>query len=391
MSEALDRGASELREACGPELALRRPLPPALPSSALPSSALAAPSLRAAFASARSVLLVRLRSLGDAVLMTPVPAALRAWRPEMRVAVLVEEGPDVIFRRHPAVDEVIVAPRRPSLVARLRSIARVRARRFDAVLNMHSGPTAGLYTACSGAGVRVAYARARFARACNVTVPGAPVFWDRERAHTVRHQLSPLVHLGVPLPGALDLVLSSDPAARARVEGDMRALGLRAGGFTVLQPFSGWPTKEWAPERFGQVARRLRERYGTPALVLPAADESAKLGRLLAAEPGLVRLPGRSLEDLLAWIERCGLFVGNDSGPAHVAAAFKRKCLVISGSADPDVWRPWQAPHEVLSAGLPCIPCPGDRCREFDRPLCLERISVDAALEAVERLRPFGP
>jgi ADP-heptose:LPS heptosyltransferase len=330
------------------------------------------------------ILLVRLRSLGDAVLITPLPRALKSWRPEVHVSILMEEPFGAVFRHHPCVDEVLSVRRQEPPLQRLRRITEIRRKRFDVVVNLHSGSTAGLYTALSGAPVRVAYARARFAGMCNVQVPASP-----GRVHTVNHQLAPLVHLGMPAPADPDLELYLDPAAEQRVREEMQRRRLRPGRFTVMHPFSDWVTKEWDPARFAELARRLMDTYGVPVLVIAAPSETAKLERLLALEPEIVGLPAVPLEELMAWIRQCGLFVGNDSGPAHVAAALKKKMVVIFGSADPEVWRPWRAEHQLLSAGLPCIPCGGHRCTEFDRPRCLETISVAHVLPAVSRLAPF--
>jgi ADP-heptose:LPS heptosyltransferase len=331
------------------------------------------------------ILLVRLRSLGDAVLITPLPRALKSWRPELQVSVLIEEPLDAVFRHHPCVDEVLTVPRQEPPLGRLRRILEVRRKRFDVVVGLHSGSTAGLYTALSGAPVRVAYARARFAAACNVRVPPS-----RDRVHTVDHQLLPLLHLGMPAPAGLELELHLDPDAERRVSASMAGRGLRPGRFVVMHPFSDWATKEWEPARFADLARRLLDAYGMPVVVAAAPRETGKLERLSRLAPEIVALPRVPLDELMAWIRRCGLFVGNDSGPAHVAAALKKKIVVIFGSADPRVWRPWNAEHQLLTAGLPCIPCGGHRCTEYDRPRCLEAVTVAHALEAVARLTPFA-
>lgn len=339
----------------------------------------------------RRVLLLRLRSLGDAVLMTPVPTALKAWRPALHVAVLIEEPFEAVFRHHPAVDEVISVPPDATLAQRLRCLHQARRARFDLVFNLHSGSTAGLLTALSGATLRVAYAKARFAPLCNVRVPPSESFWGVPRVHTVTHQLTPLVHLGIPVPDAPQLELQIDPAARQRVLEHMEERGLGPGGFIVMQPFSNWITKEWAPARFAELARRLADLYRVPILTLPAPSEKERLERLLAlADGALVALGEVPVDEMMAWIEQCAFLVGNDSGPAHVAAALRKKNVVIFGSADPHVWRPWAGRHELLTpSGFPCIPCPGDRCYEFDSPRCIESITVEQVLQATERIRPF--
>lgn len=348
------------------------------------------PEQQALVGEARRALLIRLRSLGDAVLMTPVPTALKAWRPSLHVAVLIEAPFAAIFRQHPAVDEVIAVPPSSTLAERLRCIVGIRRARFDLVLNMHSGSTAGVLTALSGAPLRVAYARARFASACNVRVPPTQSFWGVPRVHTVRHQLTPLLHIGLPVPQQPRLVLHVDAVARRRVSQQIAERGWQLGRFIVMQPFSNWITKEWEPGRFAELARRLGERHRVPILVLPARSEQQRLERLLAlADGSLVALRDVPLDEMMAWIEQCGLVVGNDSGPAHVAAALAKKNVVIFGSADPQVWRPWAGEHQLLLPDFPCIPCAGDRCYEFDSPRCIESITVEQVLEAVARIRPF--
>jgi len=338
----------------------------------------------------RRVLLLRLRSLGDAVLMTPVPTALKAWRPALHVAVLIEEPFAAVFRHHPAVDEVISVPPDAGLARRLRCLGAIRRSRFDLVFNLHSGSTAGLLTALSGAPLRVAYAKARFTPLCNLRVPPSESFWGAKRVHTVRHQLTPLLHLGIPVPDAPRLELHMDPAARQRVLEQMEQLRLRQGGFIVMQPFSNWVTKEWEPARFAELARRLKERYGVPILTLPAPSENERLERLLSlADGAIAAVRDVPLDEMMAWIEQCAFLVGNDSGPAHVAGALNKKSVVIFGSADPQVWHPWAGEYELLTPDFPCIPCAGDRCYEFDSPRCIESITVEQVLLAVSRLEPF--
>ena len=332
---------------------------------------------------ARRALLIRLRSLGDAVLMTPVPTALKAWRPSLHVAVLIEEPFAAVFRHHPAVDEVLCLPAGAALRERLLCAAALRRSRFELVFNMHSGSTAGLLTALSGATLRVAYARARFAAACQVRVASSA-----EREHTVLHQLRPLAELGIQVPRRPELELHVDPAARGRVAQQLAERGLRRAEYIVMQPFSNWATKEWPAGRFAELARLLRERYRLPILVLAGPSETRRLDRLLAlADGSIAALRDVPVDEMIAWIEQCALVVGNDSGPAHVAAALGRPNVVIFGSADPEVWRPWAGPHHLLRPDFPCIPCAGDRCYEFDSPRCVESIAVPQVLEAVERLR----
>lgn len=339
---------------------------------------------------ARTILLVRLRSLGDAVLMTPVPRALKSWRPAVRVSVLIEEPYAGVFRNQPAVDEVIAIPSRGSAVARLQWAMQIRRRRFDLVFNMHSGPTAGLFTVLSGASCRVSYAAARYAAWCDVRVPDSRSLWGAEHVHTVQHQLSPLLHLGIPLPEAIELDVALSPEAEQRVHDQMEALRIQRGRFILLHPFATLFTKEWDLARFAALAQGLQRAYGLPIVAAAGRVDREKLRQLTEmAGDSLTGLPPLSLEELTVWIDRCGLYIGNDSGPTHLAAARKKKIVALWGSSDSYAWRPWAAACQLLRADLPCMPCPGYRCYKFDTPRCIESISVDQVLDAVRRLEPW--
>lgn len=344
----------------------------------------------AALGRVHKILLIRLRSLGDAVLMTPVPLALKAWRPSAQVSVLIEEPFAGVFRNQPAVEEILEIAPRSRASERLRLLAQIRRRRFDLVINMHSGPTAGFFTAFSGAPHRVSYASARYAAWSNMRVPDSRTFWSAAHVHTVEHQLSPLLHLGIPVPEKIELDVRLAPEAERRVEQQIAALDVRSGQFILLHPFATLFTKEWDLKRFAELARRLRESYGLPILATAGPAERDRLNQLLSLSSGAVTgLPAMLLEDLTVWIDRCGLYVGNDSGPTHLAAARKKKLVVLWGSSDYHAWHPWGTTYQLLRADLPCIPCPGYRCDQFDSPRCIESISVEHVLHAVKRLDPF--
>ena len=84
------------------------------------------------------------------------------------------------------------------------------------------------------------------------------------------------------------------------------------------------------------------------------------------------------------------LFVGNDSGPAHMAAALGRPLVVIFGSSSSPIWGPWQpqAAHpqaSVVQNKFECNPCPGDHCYKFAQPECILSITFEQVKAAVER------
>jgi ADP-heptose:LPS heptosyltransferase len=108
------------------------------------------------------------------------------------------------------------------------------------------------------------------------------------------------------------------------------------------------------------------------------------------ASPAPVRrLQGASLAQFAAALTGARLFVGNDSGPAHMAAALARPVVVIFGSSSSPIWGPWPRQDSnpaarVVQNPFACNPCPGDRCYQFAQPECILSVTFDQVKEAVQ-------
>ena len=93
-----------------------------------------------------------------------------------------------------------------------------------------------------------------------------------------------------------------------------------------------------------------------------------------------------SLSEVTVLAARSQLFVGNDSGIAHIAAAVGTPAVVIFGSSNIAHWRPWnRAPAEVVFEEMPCQPCHGYFCEKFPQPECILRVPVTKVIAAIER------
>jgi ADP-heptose:LPS heptosyltransferase len=105
----------------------------------------------------------------------------------------------------------------------------------------------------------------------------------------------------------------------------------------------------------------------------------------------LRRLEGVSLAQFATALAGARLFVGNDSGPAHMAAALARPVVVIFGSSSSPIWGPWPRQGSnpgarVVQNPFDCNPCPGDRCYQFARPECILSVTFDQVEDAVEEV-----
>ena len=130
-----------------------------------------------------------------------------------------------------------------------------------------------------------------------------------------------------------------------------------------------------------------RQTYGlAPFVILGPGEE--EVGAVVRRQMGASAtvFDSLSLRELIALIAGARLFVGNDAGPMHLAAALQRPVVAIFGSSSSVHWRPWETPSRVAQNDFPCNPCPGDKCYAFDEPRCILSVSVEQVREACEAL-----
>jgi len=149
----------------------------------------------------------------------------------------------------------------------------------------------------------------------------------------------------------------------------------------AIHPGSKWPLKQWSIEKFAQLIRELPKR-GYKLLLLGEEFE-------IEPDNNIAYAFRTSLRELIALIASSAAFIGNDSGPLHIAEAVRTPAVGIFGPTHPALgYAPTGPGAKVLGVELKCRPCTlyGDnRCR-LPEQLCMERISVDMVADAVDEL-----
>jgi len=127
--------------------------------------------------------------------------------------------------------------------------------------------------------------------------------------------------------------------------------------------------------------------HGFASVAVAAPNEKALLEKLCSEASVKITTFDLSLPEVTALAARSQLFVGNDSGIAHIASAVGTPAVVIFGSSNIAHWRPWNsAPAEVVFEEMPCQPCHGYFCEKFEQPECILRVPVTRVIAAIERL-----
>jgi heptosyltransferase III len=287
------------------------------------------------------VAIVRLRSLGDCVLTTPALSLLKQFRPDLTLGISVEDRFRAVFEGNPAVSAVLP----PTWQA-------VRGWKPALCLNLHGGTRSQWITALSGAKYRAGFANHSVTLAYNLRIPRAQrILGVHRTVHTAEHLASAVFALGVPLRDVPrgELYCGESPFT---------------GKYAVLHPFASAPDKQWLPERFCEVARYLQLWNIKPVFLIGPEDDAAPF---LAHQ-----VFHGSLDDVKRVLSKAHLFIGNDSGPAHMAATFGVPTVVLFGPSNPAIWGPWRTECEVVVA-----------------PDGISKVSVSRMIAALERLRIF--
>lgn len=334
--------------------------------------------------SVKRVLVVRLRSIGDTVLATPSLFALKRFLPEAQVDILVEDWVAPLLTDHPHVDNVIVLER-GGFMTRARVARELRAERYDVVYNLHGGTTATFLTRASGARHRVGFKTYQYANLHTTLAPSPLLLWGQQKTHSVEQQLALLGWTGVPVSDKPRTQLGIPPAAVDSVNRQLANAGLADRQIALIHPAAAFETKRWAVENFARVAEFVAERGLSPVAI--AAPHEAQIVNDLLGEASVKILSlDLSLPEVTALAARSKLFIGNDSGIAHIAAAVRAPSVVVFGSSNVAHWRPWnRAKAEVVFEELPCQPCHGYFCEKFPQPECILRVPVTRVAAAIER------
>lgn len=349
-----------------------------------------------------TILLIRLRLIGDVVFTTPAIDALRRRFPNARITYLVEAPAEPVVRHHPGIDEIIVVER-PRGFARLRydlALARrLRAERFDLVIDFHGGPRSGFLAWATSASQRIGYALPVRAWCYTTRVP-----WTRSLVpprHSVLNQWALLEALGIePADRMRDAVtMPIDQAAAGAVARRLKTAGIddRA-PVIVLHVSAGNPFRRWPASSFAAAAAALVNADPSRRVIITsgpsesaAAEAVADEARRIAgtASQAIVRTGEFDLSELRALIDRAALYIGGDSGPMHIAATSRTPIVALFGPTLPDRSMPWRDPAigaiAVDAGPLPCRPCHQRACVPGDFR-CLTMISPNMVVEAAENL-----
>lgn len=297
------------------------------------------------------LLFVKLKHIGDALLLTPTLTAARASYPQARIWVVVRRGTEGILGGCTAIDELRTAAA-PEAARRsrfdwwrdLRLSRELRRQRFDHAFELSDGDRGRWLCWLSGARHR------------GTNLAGRPLGWWWERrfdrrsafAWQNRHRVEKdfyTVHDCLPLEGPVP------PLSFSSARASTPSLGQRAGAYAVVHAGTRWKRKRWPLEKWVELGRWLGRQVPQMVLSVGPDPEEVRLAAELRAAWGAQTL---STEGRLSWAGLAGLlygarlFVGVDTAAMHLAAACQCPTVAIFGPSNPVEWAPWRVEHRLV-------------------------------------------
>jgi heptosyltransferase-2 len=331
----------------------------------------------------KNILVVRTDRVGDVVLTLPMISVLRSQIPSCRISMLVRSYTSKLIAGTSGLDQIILYDEAGQHKAFWKMLSELRAQRFDLVVVSHPTFRIALVLFLARIPVRVGSGYRWYSFFFS-----RKVFEHRKTAekHEAEYNVSLLRSIGCETTDVPLVSLSIPDDAQMAAKAELRKLGIPdTEKFVALHPGSGGSARDWSPERFGDLARRLVDE-GIRVVVTGDEKENALVETVVRRSQGAAKaIVGRfDLKELAAFLALSKAFVSNSTGPMHIAAAVGTPVIAMFPpirECSPKRWGPLTEKKVIFIAeNALCSRCKGGPCQGND---CMDQITVDDVLAAV--------
>ena len=305
----------------------------------------------------KRILLIRPDAIGDMVLATPAIAALRNKFPQAQIAVLARGYNQTIIKNNPAIDEIILDDLYPHIINRKmispikywQWVQLLKQKKFDLMINFYGEFPYALTAFLAGIPYRIGdKARILFSWLYNFPV------WQKfsnSTIHEVKHHFELLKPLNIDLPKDAKLNVYPSQNAIREAKQILEKHNMREKKLIAVTIGTGRTDKPWDIKKVKQLIKILAHKYNTKIIFLGGPKEKALADQILPEIDGkIINLVGISLELLIGIISQMRLYIGNNTGPSHIAAALNIPSIVLfcSKAHKPGRWAPWGNQHKIF-------------------------------------------
>lgn len=336
------------------------------------------------------ILVIRLSSLGDIILTTPVLDALKENYENSEISFLTKQKYQGLFESDPRVDSVIYFEpegKDKGVSGLLRLIRGLNQEKFDLIVDLHSNLRSFFIRLLVKANKKVHYHKKLIARFVMVHFKS----WKVKQVSTIDNYLESTGEIG-------EKAWSRIPRLYSKKENEIWAEnfftenGLAKDEILVgIAPAAKWETKRWDLDKFSSVAKSLSQDLSAKILLVGDKDDLKPIEGIenYVGKERTIQAVDLHLDRLIALVERCSLFISNDSGPMHLTSASGVPTIGIFGPTSPGLgFSPSGLEDKVFWVGVDCSPCSlhgGKECVKKSR-YCMDDIKPEKIIEEAKRI-----
>lgn len=326
------------------------------------------------FNSISTVLLIKLRAIGDVLLATPVIENLKRQFPHLTIDFLCEQFAADVVRGNPYLNSILTFNKKSDSGMSL--IHKVRSNRYDAVIDLFGNPRTALITALSGSPHRIGFPfRGRkYAYSFHVQPRGGEV-------HNVDFNLDVLRKFGIPIVAQQPL-FTVDERAEEFARKWISTQNYSGKQLIGINPSGGWVSKRWPLSQFAQLVEKIGQDARHSVILFWGPGEYNDVAEIQRNSKVPVNcIPQTTLKEMGALLKQCAYLISNDSGPMHIAASLGVPTLGIYGPTDPQLQGPYgQNNGWIRREELDCLACNLTRCPIGN--VCMTDLSVETVFNA---------
>jgi len=336
------------------------------------------------------ILIIRLSSLGDIVLTTPVVQSLKQKFPQSEIFFLTKSQYQDLLKNHPNIFSLIEfdpKEKHKGISGFLKLVRQLRAFKFDLLVDLHANLRSFFICHLLKTQIKIKYNKRWLARFLLVHFK----FLKAKPTHTVDSYLERLKKIGVNSPQKEPRIFL-DPESGNFLKDFLIEKKIKKDDIVVgIHPGARWETKRWTEEKFVKVCQILNQRPKLKIILFGDQKDQEMIERMSPhiEDQKLFKAVNLPLNKFMSLIKRCDCFVTNDSGPMHMASALEVPVVAIFGPTHPQLgFSPRGSENVVLTAFVKCSPCSlhGEkRCFKESR-FCMDLIEPEMVTNAVERL-----
>ncbi len=337
----------------------------------------------------KKILVIRLDHIGDLLAATPVFRIIKENYPNAKLDVLIAKYNKDIVRNNPFIDEIIAYDtpwfkRKNKRLIKPREFIKyviaLHKQHYDVGIDLRGDLRHIMLMWLAGIKYKIGYG-----------ITGGGFLLDKEVSfqqgvHEVQHNLDLLKAIGLEATRRKNEFFIPDEDKNF-AEGLYTEKGLSNKDFVVcIHPSAGYLSKKWLGKKWSEVIFRLNKELNAKVIIVGAKGEKALCDNMKEiSSVKVIDVVGKTkLGQLAALLKKANLFIGTDSGPSHIASAMSTPCVILySGTNDPAQWAPLGKKIFIIQKDVPCKGCQKLKCANN---ICMDLITVDEVMKAVDKV-----